>query len=293
MLKQSFYSQREQAIPFTSKIRLIIVPILLSLLLMMIVPLIRGLFFPASPENEPPITLSSTIDMILTVGISLIVITKTSKIKIKDLGLGFTKVFSKIFIGVVSGLIAISVVAFFINILGGTNSIYNFKPEYLKILLLGLIFFTFQSTSEELIYRGYLMPHFSKSIGIFWSILLSSVLFTLLHALNPGITIMPIINLMLASIVFSLIYYKTGNLWLVGFAHAVWNFSQGLIYGSMVSGLALKESVFKSLPIENNELISGGEFGFEGSIVTSILGVVLIVLLIISILKSKNKNLVK
>ncbi len=279
------YKQREQAIPFTSKTKLITLPIVFSLLMIVFIPALMGyiaeLLIPA-PKGQM-ITVSSTVGMILTVISTVFIILKVSKIKLKDLGLNFTGAFAKILTGTIFGLIAISLVALAINLLGGTATTYNFQSAYIQNLLVGIVFFAFQGTYEELLYRGYLMPHLSKSIGIFWSILISSVLFTLLHALNPGMTVMPVINLMLASVVFSLIYYKTGNLWLVGFIHAVWNFSQGFIYGSMVSGITLKGSIFKSLPIENTELISGGSFGFEGSIVTSILGVILIAGLIMKV----------
>ncbi len=286
-MTNTFYKQQEQAIPFTSKTRLITLPVVFSLLMIVFIPALMGyiseLLIPA-PKGQM-ITVSSTVGMILTVISTGFIILKISKIKLKNLGLSFTGAFAKIIIGSICGLIAISLVALAINLLGGTSTTYNFNPKYLITILTGVVFFAFQGTYEKLMYRGYLMPHLSKSIGIFWSILISSVLFTLLHALNPGMTVMPVVNLMLASVVFSLVYYKTGNLWLVGFAHAVWNFSQGFIYGSMVSGITLKGSVFKSLPTENTELISGGSFGFEGSIITSILGVVLIVVLILTIRK--------
>ncbi len=289
-MKTTLYQQREQAIPFTSKTKLITLPIVFSLLMIIFIPALMGyiaeLLIPA-PKGQM-ITVSSTVGMILTVISTTFIILKISKIKLKDLGLNFTGAFAKIFTGTICGLIAISLVALVINLLEGTVTTYSFQSGYVKNLLVGIVFFAFQGTYEELMYRGYLMPHFSKSIGIFWSIIISSVLFTLLHALNPGMTVMPVVNLMLASIVFSLVYYKTGNLWLVGFAHAIWNFSQGFIYGSMVSGITLKGSVFKSLPIENKELISGASFGFEGSIITSILGVILIVGLIASIRKNKR-----
>ncbi|MBS9766901.1 MAG: CPBP family intramembrane metalloprotease, partial [Flavobacteriaceae bacterium] len=258
-MQNTVYKQHEQAIPFTSKTKLITLPIVFSLLMIIFIPVLMGyiaeLLIPA-PKGQM-ITVSSTVGMILTVISSVFVIMKISKIQLEDLGLNFTGAFAKIFTGTLCGLIAISLVALAINLLGGTATTYSFQSEYVTTLLIGVVFFAFQGTYEELMYRGYLMPHFSKAIGIFWSILISSVLFTMLHALNPGMTVMPVINLMLASIVFSLVYYKTGNLWLVGFAHGVWNFSQGFIYGSMVSGITLKGSVFKSLPIENTDLISG------------------------------------
>ncbi len=226
------------------------------------------------------ITLPMTLGMMLTVFASLFLMTKVSKITLVDLGLGASKAFAKVLIGVISGFIAISLVALLINVLGGVTSTYNFKAEYLSTLAIGVVFFAFQGTYEELVYRSYLMPHFSKKMGIVWAILITSVLFTLLHALNPGMTVMPVINLMIASVVFSMVYYVTGSLWLVGFAHGVWNYSQGFLYGSLVSGQHIEQSILKATPVENMTLISGGNFGFEGGLVTSAVGIILIVALI-------------
>ncbi len=285
------YKQREQAIPFTSKTKLITLPIIFAIVMIIIVPLIGSVLIELiSPSVDGElISVSSTIGMIFNVIISVFIISKASKLKLKDIGLSFTGAFSKILVGIIYGLVAISVVALVINLFGGTETVYNFKPEYLKTILIGLVFFAFQGTYEELVFRGYLMPHFSKKMGIFWSIVLSSIFFTMLHGFNPGMTAIPIANLMLASVVFSLVYYKTGSLWLVGFAHAIWNYSQGFVYGSEVSGITLQETVFKSSPIANTDLISGGSFGFEGSVITSILGVVLIVGIIISVRKNNDK----
>ncbi|MBS9784526.1 MAG: CPBP family intramembrane metalloprotease [Oceanivirga sp.] len=282
--------KRENSISFNTKSRLIYIPILISLISVIFIPvlleILLGIIFKPSVEL---ITVSGTIGMALNFILTLFIITKLSKIKISDLGLEFKGAFDKSIIGILCGLLAISLVAISIKILGGVNIIYNFKIEYLGTILLGLVFFIFQGTYEELIYRSYLMPHFSKSIGKFFAIILSSVLFTFLHALNPGMTIMPVINLFIASLVFSLVYYIYGNLWLSGFIHAIWNYSQGFIYGSLVSGISLKQTVLKSIPIQNKDLISGGNFGFEGSISTSVLGIILIILLLRLIQKNKIK----
>lgn len=222
--------------------------------------------------------------MILNVVLALLVISKIGKIKLVDLGFQLKGAFIKSLIGAITGFLAISLVAMTIKLLGGVTISYNFKTEYIMGLLLGLIMFSFQGTYEEIIYRGYLFPHFSKSMGTIFAILTSSVLFTLLHALNPGMQIMPIINLFVASVVFSLVYFIWGNMWVSGFAHAIWNYSQGCIYGSLVSGIHLNNSIMVSTPKENMTLLSGGNFGFEGSIVTTILGLILIIMVLSIIL---------
>lgn len=109
--------------------------------------------------------------------------------------------------------------------------------------------------------------------------------------MNPGMTVMPLVNLMIASVVFSLVYYNWGSLWIAGFAHAVWNYSQGLLYGFLISGISVKGGVMTSLPIAGKELLSGGKFGFEGSIITSTVGVLLIaVLSLIAKNRSREKH---
>ena len=125
------------------------------------------------------------------------------------------------------------------------------------------------------------MPYFSKKFGDITSIILTSILFTLGHALNPGMKILPVINLFIASLVFSVIYYYKGNLILVGVGHGLWNFSQGYIFGAEVSGNIVPSSILKSIPVSGYELISGGSFGFEGGIITTFIGIILILIFIL------------
>ncbi|MBJ8350290.1 CPBP family intramembrane glutamic endopeptidase [Streptococcus zalophi] len=269
--------------------KLIWIPILMVLVVSVAIPgviqMIVGLVL--SSQEGQLITLASVVQMALTFFATLFVLLAVAKIKTKDLG--FTKNASKdISKGLLYGFGAISVVALVLVVLGAVNMSFNFRFGSIPTIILAIVMFGFQGPLEELVYRSYLMPHFGKQLGMVKGILLSSVFFTLIHALNPGIGFMPIVNLFLASLVFSLIYYLTESFWLVGAAHAVWNFSQGIIYGSLVSGNPIKESIFTATPVKGMDFISGGSFGFEGGIITSLLGIILMVLLI-SAIKKKNR----
>ena len=151
------------------------------------------------------------------------------------------------------------------------------------------IFFIFQGLFEELLFRGYLMPVFSKIIGIKFTIILLSFLFTCIHLLNPNLSIVGLVNVFLAGVTFSLIYYYTGNLWIVGAMHTIWNFILGFIVGSQVSGIDTYNSIFFSIPVVNKNLISGGEFGFEASIIETILELA-ISLFVIYLIKKEKKG---
>jgi len=94
----------------------------------------------------------------------------------------------------------------------------------------------------------------------------------------------------LAGVTFSLIYYYTGNLWIVGAMHTLWNFILGFIVGSQISGIVTYHSVFFSIPVENKDLISGGAFGFEASIVTTVVELAISLFVIYLIKKRKNEG---
>lgn len=218
--------------------------------------------------------------MMLTVLAMPFLMAKFGEINFATLGITRYKLKSNFLKGAICGTLLLSTVTFIILLLGAIQIEVN-SLKITKLFLIGLFFFIFQGTWEELIYRGYLMPYFSKKFGDITSIILTSILFTLGHALNPGMKILPVINLFIASLVFSVIYYYKGNLILVGVGHGLWNFSQGYIFGAEVSGNIVPSSILKSIPVSGYELISGGSFGFEGGIITTFIGIILILIFIL------------
>lgn len=131
------------------------------------------------------------------------------------------------------------------------------------------------------------MPHFSKVMGNKWSIIITSALFTLGHAMNPNMQPLPVINLFVASLVFSVIFYYTGNLFVVGLGHGLWNFSQGFIFGAEVSGNSIPFSIFRATAVPGKDLISGGTFGFEGGLITTFVGIAMIAIFYVLISRRK------
>jgi len=65
----------------------------------------------------------------------------------------------------------------------------QFKPvSFLVLLVLSLALLPIQTSLEELFFRGYLMPWFGRLLGNKWmALILSSVLFGLMHAFNPEV----------------------------------------------------------------------------------------------------------
>ena len=82
--------------------------------------------------------------------------------------------------------------------------------------------------------------------------------------LNDNITVLSFVNLVLAGFFLGISYIFTKSLWFPIGLHFTWNLFQGPVFGFEVSGHKII-SIIK--PILNGEQIyTGGEFGFEGSI---------------------------
>ena len=275
-----------------NKFKLLLIPILVVIFIIIINQLLILPLMPIFNDSlEEIFSFSGTsnlVDEAFCLFLSIFLMTKISKLKIEQLG--FTKdniVFSYLK-GALFGTLQIFTVFF---IIFGLKAIDVYYVGNISILLLIKVFiiFIFQALLEEILFRGYLMPFFSKVIGIKFTITLLSFLFTCIHLFNPNLDIIGLANVFLAGVTFSLIYYYTGNLWLVGAMHTLWNFILGFIVGSQISGIITYNSVFFSIPVENKDLISGGVFGFEASIVTTIVELTISLFVIYLIKKEKNK----
>ena len=275
-----------------NKFKLLLIPILVVIFIIIINQFLILPLMPIFNDSlEEIFSFSGTsnlVDEAFCLFLSIFLMTKISKLKIEQLG--FTKdniVFSYLK-GALFGTLQIFTVFF---IIFGLKAIDVYYVGNISILLLIKVFiiFIFQALLEEILFRGYLMPFFSKVIGIKFTIILLSFLFTCIHLFNPNLDIIGLANVFLAGVTFSLIYYYTGNLWLVGAMHTLWNFILGFIVGSQISGIIIYNSVFFSIPVENKDLISGGVFGFEASIVTTIVELTISLFVIYLIKKEKNK----
>ena len=101
-------------------------------------------------------------------------------------------------------------------------------------------------------------------------LIILSLLFGIAHAINPNVTIFSIINIVVAGILLSTAYIKTHSLWLSIGIHFSWNFTQGCIFSFPVSGQVSKNTI-TTLSQTGPEWITGGAFGPEGGILSTII----------------------
>lgn len=172
---------------------------------------------------------------------------------------------------------------------------YQFDSIHLDTYSLAFTLFTIpfwilQGTAEELVTRAWLIPQLAKRTNLKVAIIISSSLFTLLHLGNSGITFLSAIDLFLFGVAMSLYLLKTDTIWDIGGIHGAWNFAQGNLFGVLVSGQSSGTSIMKFTPQGNQDWLSGGSFGIEGSIVSSIILFLLIVYLAYQ-LKKENERM--
>ena len=172
-----------------------------------------------------------------------------------------------------AGMIAIGFLILFIL---GFLSVDGFSFPIISIMLY-LALFIVVSFHEEIMMRGYVLNNLMQSMNRYVALSISSVIFMSIHLLNPNVNFLSVINLFLAGIVLGIYYIHKPNLWLPIGMHLTWNFFQGPIFGFEVSGIETKSIIGQS--IKGNEIITGGAFGFEGSIIATILIVTLILYL--------------
>jgi CAAX amino terminal protease family. len=228
-------------------------------------------------NSEVTITLMTfityTIQLIITLGLTAIFITKIDKAKFVDLGFSLQKRWLHLALGLLGGFLIISLGSGILLLLGAiTIQEVDFAPTF---QLLWIILFAMVAVNEETFARGYILRSLMESMGKYWALLISAVVFAALHGFNPSMSWIAMINLLIAGILLGVYYIHFKNLWFSIGLHLTWNYFQGPVWGYHVSGTTT--SGILTLQERGSTLISGGEFGFEGSLVCTIMMLVAIV----------------
>ena len=186
---------------------------------------------------------------------------------LKDLGWSSDGFTGEAVIGLFMGPAVMGIAALLMLVSGHlewTDIVWDPSSLFVSLGLMALIAF-----SEELVFRGYILDNLLESFSNKWvALIISSVLFAAFHFTGPGIHTLAFLNLFLAGLLLGINFLYTRNLWFSFFFHLSWNFFQGPILGFRVSGL-----VFPSLlqtETKGDLFITGGDFGLEGSILTTV-----------------------
>ena len=123
------------------------------------------------------------------------------------------------------------------------------------------------------LFRGVLFRIVEGRLGTWLSLVLSSALFGLSHLFNPGATLWSAFAIAIeAGGMLAAAYAATRNLWVPIGLHFGWNFAEGAIFGTQISGKDAPEGLLHGA-LSGPNLLSGGEFGPEASVYSLIAGV--------------------
>jgi len=174
--------------------------------------------------------------------------------------------------GILIGLVTMSMGYFILIYL---EEIFFIKMNFeFKELLFSILIFTIISLAEEILIRGYVLKNLMNSFNKYIALVISSILFSLMHLPNPHINFFSLFDLFLAGIVLGLSYIYTKNLWFPIAMHLSWNLFQAL-FGFNVSGQEIY-SIIEFGMIEKNSW-NGGDFGLEGSYLSIIAELIIII----------------
>jgi membrane protease YdiL (CAAX protease family) len=135
------------------------------------------------------------------------------------------------------------------------------------------------AVGEELALRGAVFRIVEERRGTLVALFISAAIFGLLHALNPGATVVSTVAIAIeAGVLLGASYALSRNLWLPIGLHFGWNFTEGGIFGASVSGGAAGKGVF-TFTLIGPTLLTGGSFGPEASVIA--IAVCLIVALVL------------
>ena len=180
------------------------------------------------------------------------------------------------------------VVGFGLSLLLGAVEVVGFLFSPISLLVSLLLYF-FVAVTEEVIGRGFILGRMlDGGINKFVALFISAVLFSLMHLFNPNFAFVPFLNIMLAGCFLGASYIYTRNLCFPIALHWFWNWIQGSVLGYKVSGNEFSNKNLLILHFPEENLINGGTFGFEGSILCSLL----LVLGTVIILRHYYKGLV-
>lgn len=173
--------------------------------------------------------------------------------------------------GILLSLLQMGVIALVYQVCGiGTFELNELSLEPI-LFILGLFpFWLLQGGTEEVATRGWLLTRIAARTNLPLAIVISSSLFGILHMGNAGVTYLSVLNIILDGVLAGLLFIYTDSIWLVVAQHGTWNYVQGNLLGFQVSGTGADASIFSFTMGSGPDWLTGGEFGAEGSIITTL-----------------------
>jgi membrane protease YdiL (CAAX protease family) len=153
--------------------------------------------------------------------------------------------------------------------------LYHVRPNHLRHAFDSFLFNSYLSGMlEELLFRAILLRILGRVFGLRWGLVSSALLFGAAH-LGHCTWLAAVEIAINGGLVMGLSYMATGRLWMSVGLHTAWDFTEDSFLGvNSHNGFLL------STPAANrSDVLTGGAFGPDGSVLATIVGLLVIVLI--------------
>ena len=183
-----------------------------------------------------------------------------------------TRLIPDTLLGLVVGLVYMTLVVSTIVALGYATVSwrgFSWQVQWRAIML-----FLAVAVGEELICRGVIFRWIDERWNTWAALIVSALIFGLGHLPNDNATWWSSLAIAIeAGLLLGAAYKWSGTLWVPIGIHWAWNYVQGNVFGLAVSGNEVEDTILTTT-VDGPDLISGGAFGPEASIVAVIFGVI-------------------
>ncbi len=216
--------------------------------------------------------------MIVVLGVSVLYWKLTEKRKLSEMGV--TKHIGGWFVGALIGVGLLTVCAAAIMLTGSIRFEGLSKGTSTATLALMLGGFIIQGAAEEFLCRGLVLCSLRDRVPLPAAIAASTLAFVYPHwstlrDSEPKYIFSGVLCLAVISCVFSFLTLRTGSIWAACGLHSIWNFCLCCVLGLNLSGSEGASAAFIDMRSVGENLLNGGAYGIEASIISDFIIAVL------------------
>lgn len=235
--------------------------------------LLNGMFFATDMVGIPVLLI---IPSVVYLGLYALFVRWFEKKWPTDLPL--RRLVSHTLLGLLVGFVFMVMTVGIITAMGCADEYWNsfsWRDQFWALML-----FLMVAVGEEVMSRGVIFRLIDERWGTWLALIVSALIFGLGHISNDNSSWWTSFAISIeAGLLLGAAYKWSGNLWVPIGIHWAWNYTQGNIFGLAVSGNNLESNVLTTT-VNGPEIITGGAFGPEASIITVILGLIVTLVLL-------------
>lgn len=256
---------------FTQAVLRIILFVLLTVGLSFLLTVVVAFVIPATlSKNVVQLYLSPVVTLMAVVITHFMMLRAFDKRPWSAVGLGSGNAKPSLLLtGFGMGVAAIGIPSLFLLASSQLRLVPSGAGSSMAAAAIGVVTFLPAAFFEELVMRGYLFMVIREAFGWKTALILTSVIFGLLHMTNPNVDPESIVLVILAGFFLGAILLATGSLFAAGMAHFGWNWIMGSVMHAAVSGISVPSPDFRM--VDNGpDWLTGGAWGPEGGVAAGV-----------------------